>query len=163
MAARDADGRRPRRRLRRPVVVAGLAVLVAAVLVGAVLWSRRGPTRSTAALCSDLTAARGLDASFVTLDPATLTPQAKALSRAAQVAPADIEPQVRTLSGFVNGLVDELGPAQGDRQTALTKALASRQDQVPEVESAGSAIQSWASAHCGLALGGTTLPPSTTP
>ena len=140
-------------------MLGALLVVTAVVAVGLVLWVRRGPDRSAEALCDQLGEARELDQAFLTLDPATLGPRAEALDDAAAVAPSDIEPQVQALADFVTEVVAAIDDAGGDRQAALTQALADRQEQVPTVEAAGQAVQSWSAANCGVPLGdGTTAP-----
>ena len=152
----------PRRRLRRGVAVV-LAVVVA-VAVGAVLFVRsRQVERSTEALCAQLTTAQDLDQSFTTLDPATLDPQVTALRKAAEVAPSDIAPSVDTLADFVGELAGAVEDAGGDPTEALTAALEARQDRVDAVTAAGTAVQGWAAANCGLDLGRTGTTTTTTP
>jgi hypothetical protein len=150
-------------------------VVVVAVAIGVVLFVRsRQVTRSAEALCEQLTAAQDLDQSLTTLDPATLDPQVTALRRAAQVAPADIAPSVDTLADFVGQLAGAVDDAGGDPTQALTAALEARQDRVDAVTAAGTAVQGWAAANCGLDLGRTgtttttaqgttTAPPGSTP
>jgi hypothetical protein len=138
-------------------------VVVAAVAVGAVLFVRsRQVERSTEALCAELTAAQDLDQSFTTLDPTTLDPQVTALRKAAEVAPSDIAPSVDTLAEFVGELADAVDDAGGDPTEALTTALEARQDRVDAVTAAGSAVQAWAAANCGLDLGRTGTTTTTT-
>jgi hypothetical protein len=134
-----------------------IVVIVVVVVVGGVLIVRsRQVARSVDALCTQMVAAQDLDQAFTTLDPATLDPQVKALEKARQVAPADIEPSVATLAGFVGEVADTVDAATGDRQQALTDALASRQGDIDGVTAAGTAVQQWAQANCGLTLAGTT-------
>ena len=157
----DRPRRRERRRLRRGVLLALVVLVVAAGAVAAVLVVRsRQAERSAEELCARLTEAQDLEQSLTTLDPATLDPQVRALRRAAQVAPADIEGPVSTLSSFVGALAAEVDAAPGDRDEALTAALEARQDEVDEVTAAGEAVQAWAAANCGLDLSGTA--PTTT-
>ena len=151
----------PRRRLRRGVVVVLAVVVVAAVAVGAVLFVRsRQVERSAEALCDQITTAQDLDQSFTTLDPATLDPQVTALRKAARVSPSDIAPSVDALADFVGELAEAVDDAGGDPTEALTAALEARQDRVDAVTAAGTAVQGWAAANCGLDLGrtGTTTP-----
>jgi len=150
------------RRLRRGVVAVAV-VVVAALVVGGVLFARsRQVTRSVAALCTELGAAQDLDQAFTTLDPATLDPQVKALDEARQVAPADIEPSVATLARFVGDVADAVDSADADRQAALADALEARQGDIDAITAAGTSVQQWAEANCGLALAGTTSTTSTT-
>jgi len=48
-----------------------------------------------------------------------------------------------------------VGTATGDRQAALADALDARQSEVDAATAAGTAVQQWASANCGLNLAGT--------
>lgn len=141
-----------------------VAVLVVAVVaVGGVLFVRsRQVERSIEALCTQLAAAQDLDQAFTTLDPDTLEPQVKALGKAREVAPADIEPSVATLAGFVGGVADAVDGAEGDRRQALTTALEARQTDIDEITVAGIAVQQWAQVNCGLALAGTASSTTTT-
>jgi hypothetical protein len=164
------------RRLRRGVVVT-LVVIVALVVVGGafLIVRARQVDRSVEALCEELVEAQDLDQSLTTLDPTTLDPQVSALRRAARVAPSDIEPSIVVVADFVGELADAVDSAEGDRDDALTLALEVRQDRVSGVTEAGTAVQTWAEANCGLTLVGpsttttaavddtTGAPPGTTP
>lgn len=131
-----------------------VAVVVIAVAVGAVLFVRaRQVERSTEALCTELTAADGLDESLTTLDPTTLEPQVAALEKASDVAPTEIAPAVRTLADYVGGVATDIEGAP-DPQAALTEALAARQDQVDAVTAAGTQVQQWAEVNCAIDLTG---------
>ena len=136
------------------IVVAVAAV--AAIAVGAVLFVRaRQVHRSVEALCTQLGAAQDLDQAMTTLEPAALEPQVQALMKAKAVAPDDIKASVITLADFVGGVTDTVGTATGDRQAALADALDARQSEVDAATAAGTAVQQWASANCGLNLAGT--------
>jgi len=132
-----------------------VVVVVAALVVGGVLVVRsRQEERSVEGLCAELSAAQDLDRSLLTLDPATLKPQVAALRRAARVAPSDVEPAVSTLARFVAEVADDAEDTTGDPNEALADALAARQDRVDAVTAAGTEVQAWAAANCGLHLGG---------
>jgi len=147
-------GEQPRR-LKRGVLVAGIAVLVVVVLAAVLLvLEARRVDRSTEALCRQLTEAQDLDQSFTTLDPATLDPQLAALRRAKAVAPDEIRAQITTLADFVDDVATEVEGADGDPDQALSTALAERQDEIDAVTAAGQAVQSWAQLNCGLLLSG---------
>ena len=153
----------PPRRLRRGVVVVLVVVALVVVVGGAVLVVRaRQVDRSVEALCEELTEAQDLDQSLTTLDPTTLEPQVRALQRAQQVAPSDIEPSVAVLARFVDELADEVDRSEGDRSDALTAALEARQDRVDEVTVAGTTVQAWAQANCGLSRVGAATTITTT-
>jgi hypothetical protein len=138
-------------------VVGLVAVLaIVALVVGGVLVVRsRQVERSVAGLCTQLTAAQDLDQALTTLDPATLEPQVQALTKAKAVAPDDIKASVATLADFVSGVTDTVTTAEGDREQALAQALEARQTDVDAATAAGTAVQQWAAANCGLALAGT--------
>jgi hypothetical protein len=145
----------PPRRLRRGVVVVLVVIAIVVVAGGAVAFLRaRHVDRSVEALCQALTEAQDLDQSLATLDPTTLGPQVSALRRAERVAPSDIEPSVATLADFVGGLAEEVDDAGADRADAFTRALEARQDRISEITEAGTAVQAWAEASCGLTLVG---------
>jgi hypothetical protein len=145
------------RRPRRGVVVAVAVIAVVAVVGAVVLFVRaRQVDRTVEALCAELSEAQDLDQSLTTLDPATLAPQVRALRRAREVAPTEIEPAVSTLADFVVELAAEVDEAEGDRTEAFTLALEARQDRVDTVTEAGADVQAWAQANCGLALVGAT-------
>ena len=148
--------RRPRRRLRRGVVVALAAVAVLVVVVVVVLVLRARQTeRSVEALCDELARAQDLEEALTALDPTTLDPQVAALRRARTVAPDDIRPAVTTLADYVSAVTATVSTAEGDRQAALADALAAHQDDVDAVTAAGTEVQAWAATNCGLSLGGT--------
>jgi hypothetical protein len=151
------------RRPRRGVVVA-LAVLALVVAVGAVVLvlQLRRVDRTAEALCEALVEAQDLDQSLTTLDPATLDPQVRALRRAEEVAPSEVEPAVATLADFVGELAAEVDGADGDRTEAFTLALEARQDRVDAVTEAGATVQAWAQANCGLTLAGEATTTTTT-
>jgi hypothetical protein len=90
--------------LRRLLVVAVLVVVVAGGVGAYVFVQSRGETASVPVFCERLADAQDLDQSLATLDPTTLGPQTGALQRALRVAPADIAPQLTTLTAFVEQL-----------------------------------------------------------
>ena len=137
-----------------------LGLIAVGVAVATIVRSRQ-QERSAPALCERLSQAQDLDASLTTLDPATLAPQVQSLDRAKAVAPADVRASVVTLADFVSGIADEVEGADGDRRAALADALASRQDQVDAVGTAGREVQMWARDNCGISLGGPPAPAGT--
>ncbi len=152
------------RRLRRNWLLVGAVVIV---IVGATLaWWRFKPTPATPSansLCDELVAAQGLDQAIVSLDSASLKADSEALHNAAKLAPAEIAPQLLQLSTFVDEIVKAVQDAPGNKRTALSDALAARQDRVDAITADGRAVQQWASSNCGIQLvTSTTIKPATT-
>ncbi len=143
------------RRLRRLLVVAVLVVVVAGGVGAYVFVQSRGETASVPVFCERLADAQDLDQSLATLDPTTLGPQTGALQRALRVAPADIAPQLTTLTAFVEQLTAAVSASPTNKREALVDALEERQGEIDAVTAAGRAVQEWSLANCGIALNGT--------
>ncbi len=149
------------RRLRRFLLIAAVLLVVVGAGAGAFFFVQsRGETASIPVFCERLALAQDLDSSFASLDPTTLGPQTGALQRALRVAPAEIKPQLTTLTIFVEQLSEAVRTAPTNKRDALTQALADRQDEIDGISVAGRAVQDWSLANCGIALNepATTLP-----
>ena len=148
----DEPTRGSRRRLM--LIIAIGTLVLAAVIVATLITRSNEPVRSVAGTCDHLAAAKDLDRSLTSLDPATLGSRLTALEQASSTAPSDIAPQITALSTFVSGLqeqIDRLGVS--DRRAALADALAERADQIDAITAAGTAVQTWASTNCAIQLG----------
>jgi hypothetical protein len=131
---------------RRRVVIAVLVVAVLAIGgAAAYVLVLRPPERSVEAFCSELGEARELDASLASLDAERISADLAALRRAAEVAPPEIAPDV----GVVIGLAEALAAAPD----AMAETLRQREADLPAVTAAGTAIEAYAEANCGLDLG----------
>ena len=110
---------------------------------------------SVPVFCERLALAQDLDQSLATLDPTTLGPQTGALQRALNVAPADIKPQLSTLTVFIEQITAAVSASPTNKREALVNALEQRQGEIDAVTAAGRAVQEWSSANCGISLNGT--------
>lgn len=143
---------------RRWRVPALAATLVAAATGIAVTAFMRPPAPSAEAFCRELAGARDLDEGLAALDVTRIDPSLASLRRAEGVAPPEIRSSVTTVLAFVDGVVATVGTTSGDPRTALEAALRARQAEVPAVERAGAALDTYATDTCGLQL---TLPSET--
>ncbi len=141
-------------RRRLILVIAGGVLIIAGVVAATLIKHSSEPVRSVTGTCAQLSQAKDLDRSLASLDPATLRDRFTALENAVAIAPADIEPQIATLSVFISGLIGEIDRAPGpDRRAALADALAGRAEQIDSITAAGAAVQDWAATNCQLELG----------
>lgn len=146
----------PRPRRMRRLVLVVIVLLVAAGGTGAYVFIQgRDETASVPVFCERLALAQDLDQSLATLDPTTLGPQTGALQRALNVAPADIKPQLATLTAFVEQITAAVSASPTNKRDALVNALEQRQGEIDAVTAAGRAVQEWSSANCGISLNGT--------
>ena len=150
-------------RLRSRSFLIFLVVLAIVAIAGIGVWLviDKPQTRSAEKLCTQLGEITSLSSSLVTLDPTTLGPQVAELQRAADVAPSDIQAQMTTLSTFVEEIADAVRASPVDKKTALTAALAERQERIDEVTAAGQAVEAWSVTNCGVPLRSTTTQKST--
>ena len=71
------------------------------------------------------------------------------------MSPTEIEPQVQTLADYADGLattVATAGDAPDQVRDALAAAVRAQQGQVAQVESASTAVVTYAQATCGVDL-----------
>ena len=150
-------------RLRSRSFLIFLVVLAIVAIAGIGVWLviDKPQTRYAEKLCTQLGEITSLSSSLVTLDPTTLGPQVAELQRAADVAPSDIQAQMTTLSTFVEEIADAVRASPVDKKTALTAALAERQERIDEVTAAGQAVEAWSVTNCGVPLRSTTTQKST--
>lgn len=153
----DASESTSRRRL---AAVAAVGIVVVGAVVGTTFAIRaREPQRSVSTVCADLEQAKDLDRALTSLDPETLEVRLGALRAAVRTAPADIEPQIAALAGFVSDIVEEVDRApDSERRSALADAISARSSEIDAITAAGDAVETWTAENCGLDLGGATTP-----
>jgi hypothetical protein len=151
---------RVRRRVRWPLLIVAVAALVA--IGGIVAAHERTAPPSVAAYCRDIGAAQDLDQSLAAFDPDALAPQIAALKKAAQVAPAEIAPQVDTLLQLTQALQATLQTSPTDQAAAVQQTLRDHQSELQGVTDAGQAVEAYTRDNCGIDLNATALAPRPT-
>lgn len=139
---------------RRVLIIAAIAVVVVAGVVGASVYYKEQTTvdRAPAELCRRLEPVRTLDRAFVTLDPTTLGPLVSDLQNAVDAAPNDIRADIETLAKFVDDVAAKVRATPTDKQKAFAQALAERQSDIDSITVAGRNLEFWTTQNCSFVL-----------
>lgn len=130
------------------------------VLVGGAFgfasW-RRGPERSAEAFCAELPSVLALGSHLGALDVTGLRSDLEGLARLRAVAPADLEPDVATLSTIVHALTDAVsaGPAgesAADAERRASDVWRERRADLPALGAAARRVDAFARTSCGVTL-----------
>jgi hypothetical protein len=143
----DAPAAPPSHRAARLLALAALVLIVGSY---AVLNScqRQSPDRSVAAFCAQVGSVASLDDALGNLDANGAQEAFTVLTQLEQVAPNDIDSQVRTVIEAVRPLVETLQTASSDQEQALRQVLMARQGDASRVDGAAHDIETYTSANC---------------
>jgi hypothetical protein len=148
----------PQRRFRVRVASAAVAIVLV-IVAGVLVTHHQSQTRSAANFCSDMSASKDLTHTLASGNADQITTAVHQFDRAAKVAPVAIEPQVRVLTTYADGLTASLARG-GDPNQALADAVRRQESQIPAVEVAGRALEQYVQTTCGFTLGSAS-PPTT--
>jgi hypothetical protein len=128
-------------------VIAAVLLVVAALLV----VRHQPPTRTPQRFCARLSDAKGITQVLASGDATQIADAVQRLDHAAAAAPKAIEPQVRVLVTYADGLAAAVRTGS-DPDAALEAAVRRQAGQAAAVERAGNAVASYAKATCGITL-----------
>jgi hypothetical protein len=147
----------PRRTPSTLLLAIGLAGSAAAGLVAC----SSEPERSVANYCTQAETLRTLDEDLASGDPVRISARATDLRLLREVAPSDIEPSVAVLVDVTDDFATTAGTAT-DRDDVAKVVFRGRSDDLPAIEAAGTAVASYTTQNCEVALGGSSTSSSTT-
>lgn len=151
----DRDGDDDSQHGRSAATTLALVFLITSIVVGYLAWTGyrdRQPDRSVEAYCSHVQEVKTFDQALGSLDPKAVSSTIPKLQALADVSPADIEPQVRTVLDTSRSLVDALGKAGKDDGEALREVWRSKQPELQRIQAAGKALERYSQDQCHVAL-----------
>lgn len=138
-----------RARTWRAIVIV-IAVLAALGVGGVWLW--RTQQHSTSAACDRLGELADLDAVLASGDLPQLAAQRQRLRAASEVAPDEIAPALLLLAEITDDLARTMGTTRDPAQ-ATAEVATRRREQLADIEAAGSRVEAYGLANCGVTLG----------
>jgi len=153
-------GDHPSHRATRLLVLAALVLVVGAYGLLQAL-QHQSPERSVDAYCRQVGAASSLDDALGNLDGPASQAAFTQLEALDDVAPDQIEPQLRTVVEASRPLVEVLQTSSPDQEQAMRQVLQARQGDVARVDAAAKAVEAYTSSTCHHDLA--TSIPTTTP
>ncbi|MCU0270691.1 MAG: hypothetical protein MUF83_18885 [Acidimicrobiales bacterium] len=141
---------------------AGALIVVVLTVSGVTVACDTAPDRSIEAFCRELAQARQLDDALASADPDAIDDAIDELRDVEEVAPTEIRAQVAVLLDVADGVGATLSTAP-DGQASADAAFADLQGRLPDIETAGTQMQAYAAANCGVELNSTAVPQTGAP
>ena len=140
------DPGRPHRAIR----ILALSALTLVVASYAVLYGcqRQSTERSPEAYCRQIASVTSLDDALGNLDAEGARDAFSELEQLDQVAPTDIEPEVRTVLDASRPLVVTLQTTSSDQEQALRQVFSTHQGDMQRVDTAAKAVEVYTSTNC---------------